>query len=78
MSWLGLLYSWLGLKNKRFVCPFGLKNGRVGSVGQSFFFSFNLGTEEQAFISNNSRSSVDPSVEFTKELNKELYLYTAV
>ena len=32
----------------------------------------------QAFISENSRSSDDPSPEFTKEPNKELNLYASV
>ena len=34
----------LGLKNKRFVCPFGLKIGRVGrTIFFFFFFFFNSG-----------------------------------
>ena len=38
-------------KNKRFVCPFGLKIGRVGrSIFFSFFF-FNLDTEEMQYHS---------------------------
>ena len=32
----------------------------------------------QAFISDNPKSSVDPSPEFIKESNKELNLYTSV
>ena len=40
--------------------------------------SFIVHLDKQAFISKNSRRSVDPSSEFTKEPVKELILYTSV
>ena len=36
-------------KNKRFVCPFGLKSGRVGR--SIFFFFLDLDTEEMQYHS---------------------------
>ena len=44
-------YEWIfGLKNEKFVCPFGLKIGRVGRL-IFFFFFLNLDAEEMQYHS---------------------------